>query len=209
VNLTTLARVRRLLTAGGTTLPSGGDADTLLTELIADVSEAVDDTLDGRCLRGARTEYYSLDREQRLVWLRGWPVDTGSSFALYVDRLRAFGTETLVPAADYYLDAEDGSVRFDFFNPSSGPGVVKVVYTGGMAVDAAGIISAYPDLARIVDAQVVACWRARTNPAGTKAPRGGRGGSSAPEEEPGLILLPPWERLRPFARYRMGGGIGA
>ena len=208
MNLTTLARVRRMLTAGGASLPSGGDADTLLTELIADVSAAVEDALDGRCQRAARTEYYDLAREQRLVWLKGWPVDTGASFALYNDRLRGFGVETLAPAANYYLDAEDGSVRFDFYLTSPGPGVVKVVYTGGMAATADAFVTAYPDLARIVDAQVVACWRARTNPAGTKAPRGGRGGSNPPEEEPGLILLPPWERLRPYARYRVGGGIG-
>ena len=200
LELTTATRVKAYAEGfGGKSW--GTTADALLAQVIPDVSRRVEQYLCRHMKSEARTEYVTLQSGQRLVSLKGFPVAASPAAVLKNDSLRTFGSDTVVTATNYFLDLVLGVVEFDGWVPVPGPGVLQVVYTGGMAADTASFVAAYPDIAGAADRQVLYVVQRRLNPGGTLQQAGG---ASATYEGP-LKLLPDVEQaLAPYRRVRHG-----
>jgi len=123
---TTLERVKaRLDIATATTTH-----DDMLRQLVSASSQAIERYLDRHLESKSRTEQYGMEPWQRLLFLRGYPVATLTSIKDDIER--AF-TGSAITSTDYYHDSERGIVTFDKYIPVYGPGVLQVVYSGGMA----------------------------------------------------------------------------
>jgi hypothetical protein len=97
--------------------------DTLIGLLQDSADKAVENHCGRDFLGGTYTEYHPGGSE--FVHLRNFPVDTVTS--VKVDPARAFGPETLVPAADYVVHAERGVIQSVVgpFLPRDRPGLVN------------------------------------------------------------------------------------
>lgn len=172
--------------------------DTLLDQLVAATSGAAERYLNRHALQTARTEQYDVeDCYQRRVYLRGFPVLATPVAAFKSDGLREF-TGAAIDADNYYLDLERGTIEFDVYTLTPGPGTLQVVYTGGMATTAAGLISAFPDVAQAVDFQVAFLFKRRdTLGMSSFSAEGGSIGFETPVELIPLAkrLLDPYRRI--------------
>lgn len=160
MNLSTVARVKALITSTGTA-NAGTDAE--IAVVLATVSEAVEAYLDRETTAAAKTEYFDIEPWTAMVRLRAFPVSALTS--VHYDEDQVFGSDTLLTSSDYYDPTLDrrGSLRFKVpFTPSdTRPNALKVIYTGGMAADAASFVTAYPDIAGAVDVQTAHEWQRR------------------------------------------------
>ncbi len=73
-----------------------------------------------------------LVREQ-IIMLKSLPVDTSATIEVRYDPLRVFGTNTVVAADNYSVDAANGRM-FLRFGTSRGVNTLQITYTGGFAV---------------------------------------------------------------------------
>jgi hypothetical protein len=82
----------------------------------------------------ARDSIFYLDGTGKdLIFLPEFPINSVAS--LYVDTLRAFGSDALIDADDYYIDAEAGTIQLydDVFGSEGDVRVVKVTANVGYA----------------------------------------------------------------------------
>lgn len=150
--------------------PSEEKHDATLTTLIRGVSRDFEN-ISGRGVNSiARSEVLDVEAFTKRLKLKGYPVSSiipGTDFKVFHDSLRAWGTETELDVADYYLDAETGIVDlFKRFTPAKK--VIKVTYTGGMAVmtsPATGFEfwNLYPDIAEAVIYEVIREFKSKDN----------------------------------------------
>jgi len=148
--LTNVQRVRDLMSASEA-LPANASLDTVIGRLVQGVSAEVERYLDRGLNLEARTEQFSPKRFQRTVHLQAYPVAASPAAVVKIASNRDFAAATATATTDYFLDAPRGLVKFD--DPlDEGNGTVQVVYTGGLATQAAndahlpGLEAAYPDI---------------------------------------------------------------
>jgi hypothetical protein len=107
--------------------------DTKISQLVTAASRAI----ERFCGRTFNSTPYADDRYngdfQPTLQLRQYPVIVPPAVVLYDDPERAFTSDTVVDAEDYYVEAETGIIRLDGLLFSRGIGNVKVVYTAGYA----------------------------------------------------------------------------
>lgn len=176
MNLTTPARVRLLLEAGGS---NQGSLDPVLAELIPAVSAAMERELDRHVLRVARTVDLDVDAGQRVFRLRGIPVASIASVSFDPDR--AFGSGTEIDASYYAANLETGRLTIDRYALTPGDGVLRVVYTGGMVEQGGDFGSEYPELAHLAALQVAYLLQRKDSLAATsQGMAGGTVGFSGP-----------------------------
>lgn len=150
IDLSTTARVKAFLGAGGTSLSTA--QDTVIAQLIAFYSARFEHEMGRWTKSEARTEQYDIEPGQRMVALKGWPI--ASIASVKNDDTRTFGSDSVIDPTLYYANLTKGTLQFDWIEPVAGPGALQVVYTAGMAADTTAFITAYPDLAQALDLQV-------------------------------------------------------
>jgi hypothetical protein len=153
MDLTTVTRVKA--TGQGF---SGTDQDTLLAQIVAQVSAAAEKYMDRGIEYTSRTEYFNIEPGQTVVRLHAFPAI--ANVAVYNDTAHQTGSYTQFPAStqmdasQYGIDTARGLLIFDQTPPQPGANVLKVTYTGGMsatATSAANFIAAFPDIASALD----------------------------------------------------------
>lgn len=162
MDLTTLARVKAVLEQGGV---SADALDGLITSLIPGVSARMEQLLGRHVEAAERTEDFNADPRDHGLVLYGFPVTAVASVSY--DESRTFGASTVVDSGLYHVDLARGVLRWDGFRLGAGPGVIRIVYTGGMAANTAAFITAFPDLALACDLQVSYLVQRRSAPGGT------------------------------------------
>ena len=156
MDLTTLARVKTLLYPWDRL-----DYDNTITQLITDVSGQVESALSRGTESAARTEYFSAEPGQQVFPLRGYPVASITSVKEDLGD-RAFTTDANTIDAELYTANNDtGALYIHGWACVGGHKTLQVVYTGGMAATTAAFITAFPDLAAGVDAQVALMLKRR------------------------------------------------
>lgn len=148
MDLTTVARVKNLLEI------SSAQHDTLLLALVKSVSQEVELFLNREIEEKARTEQYDVEINQRLWLLRAYPVKNGEVFEITENLDRDFSGDPIDPT-NFYINERRGALKVErtFFIPR-GPGVLEIVYTGGMADNTANFIVKFPAIAQATDHQV-------------------------------------------------------
>lgn len=143
-NLITVAQFKTYSSITATTW------DTFLTDAVAEASKAVQKYCRKDFARAAYTEQYTTKSQQRTLQLRQYPVNSVTT--IHDDPVRTFGADTLIAAADYYVDKEPGIIRFDL-SLSRGNGNVKVVYNAGY--DATSDFGDVPDDVKLATKKLV------------------------------------------------------
>ena len=173
IELTTVARVKALLKHTGT-----GD-DGVIAPLVSEASHAALAYMDRAGSSESYTEFLDVHSSgtDQVFSLKAYPVSSVTS--VHYDQDWSFGaTELLDPDDEYRLmrGGETGQIMIRV-SLSPGPGVLKIVYTGGLAADTSAFVAAYPDIAGALDQQV-AFWFQHRRELGS-ASVGGSGGSVA------------------------------
>jgi hypothetical protein len=144
--------------------------DTLLNELIAEVSADAEEFMGRHVWQTERTEVYRVSLHQHMLSLKGSPIVSVTS--VKYARSRDFTGVSALDTANYNADLELGMIEFRENMPFA-PGYVEVVYEGGMvaaateAVVPAAFIAAHPDLAGALDQEIVERVRRMRNPSGS------------------------------------------
>lgn len=194
LDLTTISRVKERRGISSAT------HDSLLSNLIDEVSTYVETYLGRHTLQDARVEVYEVEFLTRMVSVRGAPITVLNSIKIS-NRRDDFDDVTAMATTSYSADLTAGYIRLDF-EQSHNPGYVQVDYTGGMATDTDDFVMTYPDIAGAVDAEVINRFNRRENPTGDSQTRGGRFDHESP------LDLMPFTRRALYA-YRRGvlGGL--
>lgn len=180
MDLTTSTRVATLVNASGS---APAAFTSTVGQLITAVSAAVESYLDRYAESGvSRTEYLPVTTGQMVFRLRAYPIASVTSVTFDIEQSFA----TALSSSDYmnpvYSNTGLLNMRYPLRicdgYPDTMPGVLKVVYTGGMASSAANFITAYPDIAGAVDQQVAYLYHQRNN-LGTSSVSGDAGSVSA------------------------------
>lgn len=140
------------------------DKDVVIEDLILGVSRDFQETADRVVEIGAQSEVLDIEEFTNQLKLRAWPVDTEADFKIFHDTTRAFGAETEVDSAQYYLNPVNGKVDL-FLKFAPGRKILKVTYTGGMASFTEPLVvgeefwSLYPDVAEAVTLEVISTFK--------------------------------------------------
>lgn len=146
---------------------SGTTEDAVIDELIAEVSDFGEQFLNRHTLEVQRTgEVYELPAGNRYLWLRGFPIVSVTSVKYATTR--SFGQVDALPTDSYDAIVETGELYFypEAFARWTSPGFVEVSYRGGMAVDTAAFMAAYPSIAGAATAEVINRYNRRFGPEG-------------------------------------------
>ena len=109
------------------------DTEQATVERLINIASAKIEVFTKRQL-AARTATLYLDGNGRdALIVPEWPINSVTT--LHVDELRTFGSDTLIAAADYYIDAERGIIQLydDIFSSIGQVRVVKLVGNFGYA----------------------------------------------------------------------------
>ena len=120
LRLTNLTRVKRLLT-----IDNSGH-DTLLQQLITEVSARIERFLGRHVEKLARTVQIDIEDGQQVVFLKGYPVEATPAAQFRNDSAREFSGSD-IDTDDYFLRREDGSATFDSIALIPGDGVFRAV----------------------------------------------------------------------------------
>lgn len=179
MDLTTTARVAAIIAPGQTLSASTTAA---LAQLITSVSAAAEVVMDRAAQSSARTEYFTVEPGQRRFSLRAWPVSAVSSVNYDLDNAwtgAALDADEFV--SPVYSPTGELVIRYALLareHEVDAPSALRVIYTGGMAADAAAFIAAFPDVAEAVELQVAHLWHARNAPGMSSV--SGDGGNVSP-----------------------------
>ena len=166
---TTLARVKvDLQTGGADPLPT--THDDYLNELLRAYSAEFERYLGRYSQVVLRQEQYDVEPGMRVVALNAYPVSSVSTVTN--DSGRDFDSGD-VSSDDYYLSAKNGLLEFDKTALVSGPGVLRVTYTGGLGTNTTALVRDFPDLAHACDIQVVYHFRRRRSLGASGLSQGG------------------------------------
>lgn len=147
MDMTTKARVKALV---GFTADTTYDA--LIDGWIAQISAAVEKAMNRVALAAAQIEYFNVNDGQTTFFMNATPVTAWTEVNNDVNR--SFASGTVVSSDSYATDDDIGMLQFHRVYVVPGPKVLKVSYTGGMAASTAAFITAFPDIAGAIDAQV-------------------------------------------------------
>lgn len=165
MDLVTIEDVRSLLGPN-----FGVQGDQALLELISSVSGEVETWLDRKVFTTTYTEQLDIRYGEWKFYLRAYPVTSVTS--VHNDYDRVFPASTLISTTDYYVDLANGVLNLDRATLSTGVGVLKIVYVGGMALTTAAFKAAFPDISGAVAMEVAARWIRKNHPTVTNASLG-------------------------------------
>jgi hypothetical protein len=142
----------------------GNGQDSLIGTLIDSVSQKAEETMGRKLKRDTYVEVIPLRPKTRFVSLEGFPV-TAVSSVIYAPT-RDFTGLTAMDAASYSVLLEEGQIELHGLTYWYERGYVQVSYTGGMGVDTAAFVAAYPSIADSADNEIVARLNRAKNPDG-------------------------------------------
>ena len=190
MDMTTKARIKTLRDY------QDNGADDLIDLVIAGVSAKFAALLGRHVLDTDYTETYELLKAGKVVWLRGYPVDSIDAIT-YTETPDNTDASDLTVNEDYYLDGEAGILRLRITPTPYDPGYVVITYNGGMATTTTTFITEWPEIAAACDQQVTYELNRRTSPGGNILTRDGKTEFGQPEVN---ILRGVREVLHLFAR---------
>jgi len=157
MDLSTVARVKTLLGIGVATY------DTELGQILTMVSGQAESYMDRQTDSSAPSTQYldTLETGTRTVYqLQAFPVS--SITTIHYDPDLDYGATTLLSSDDYRVVRNGDMGQFMLLiSVAPWPSSLKVVYAGGMAATAGAFVTAYPDIAGAVDAQVAFLFQRR------------------------------------------------
>lgn len=129
MNLTTVDRVKKLMVI------DGDKEDVVLKQLVSSTSKAIENSarFNRYIEKVERTEYFDVEYAQKVIQVKGMPIDTDETFKIWHDTSREFADNTLIASSNYYVDAKSGMIKFDRYTLSGGVGALKIQYTGGLS----------------------------------------------------------------------------
>lgn len=156
MDLTTLDRVK--LTADSD--PTLTTEDALFSQLITSVSAGAERYMRREAQTASRNQLFTHVVGSKVLWLPAWPV-TSVAVVYYAGRPSDTTLPNYMLSMDSYgFNPDTGILRF-FRTMSLDPGYLRVTWTGGMAADTATFIVEFPDIAEVIDRQVVYEWQRR------------------------------------------------
>jgi len=158
LDLTNAAEVKALKGWG-----TNSTRETWIDAAITSVSKRFESALCGRLLfKEERTEYFPISKnEGQLFGLAGFPVDSGEDFNVWNDPNRDYPSSSILPSASYGVTDSSGVLAVDGTGLDWGVSALKVTYTGGLAANAADVISNYPDISNAIAYQVAFEYESR------------------------------------------------
>jgi hypothetical protein len=157
MDLSTVARVKTLLGIAPSTY------DTELGQILTMVSAQAEAYMDRQAdSGGTETQYLdTMETGTRTVYqLQAFPVS--SITTIHYDPDLAYGAATLLSSDDYRVVRNGDVGQFMLLiSVAPWPSSLKVVYVGGMAANAGAFVTAFPDIAGAVDAQVAFLFQRR------------------------------------------------
>lgn len=147
MNLTTKERCIAYLEKGWQ------EKESLLNQLIGDVSAGAETYMLRSALATTYTEYFDVTTGRSLFSCKAYPITSVTSVANDIDR--AWGSTTLLDSGDYAAHLETGLIEVDQRSLITGSRVLRIVYIGGMAATTDAFVAAYPDISKAVTIQVV------------------------------------------------------
>jgi|GEM_PF-2714311 hypothetical protein len=139
VDLTTLAEVKQIIDASETDT----SLDSLISSLIAEVSDRCTQYLGFHTLSAERTETYEGRRFERVLTLDTRPVTAVSSLKYHADT--DFTNVQPTATDEYVVHSRGGWIRL-LFGPVFKNNYFRVTYTGGLGADAAAVVSGFPEI---------------------------------------------------------------
>ncbi len=126
--------------ATATTTYVSGRFDTMITNLIEQISTLIEKECKRKLKAEERTEYF--DSGRSIYTLDAYPIiiDAENTFAITLNE------EAVNKDEDYYLDEDLGVVEFWGGTGTRWPKAIKVVYTGGYEEDEDGVLAVPDDL---------------------------------------------------------------
>lgn len=173
--------------------------DTLLGELSTQVAAEFEKYLR-RSLEntGSRTEVRSLTGRQRILWVSAYPIVSVTS--VKEDYLREFGADSVVPATDYFVNANQGLIEHEDRPWYGGNDVVQIVYEGGYT-KASDVLVGIPDEWVLAAKQQISFeWQRRKNPGANSITFAGGGAQTFQDIR---LLASVKEKLYPSQRKRV------
>ncbi len=191
IDLTTLARVK-----AHTKNVQSTALDGLISGLITTYSRLAERQLGLHSKQEARTEQYDIRPRQDTVFLRGMPVDTTKTLTVINSSDRNFAAGVEIDGDLFFVQADRGKLRFDV-DLVPGPGVLQVVYTGGLGGTTASAVTEFPEIATGIDIQVgyIILRRDQYNVASMSME-----GGSVSFQSTAKFIPEAWQLLKPFRR---------
>lgn len=187
LDLTTTADVKTLLGK------SKADHDTLIGEMVTDMSRRFEQELGRSLMAESQTEVFSVRQGQRIIGVTAVPMSALTSIKLSITKDFS-GVAALTSNNDFVIDLAQGEIEF-LFAPDTG--YVEVAYTGGMAANTSAFKSAFPDIARACSKQVAYEFERRNRPNSSTTVEGANRTYDAP-----LGLLPDVQTVLDMNRRR-------
>lgn len=117
------------------------DSDVILASIAMAVSMHVEKYLMRHVHIEERTEYFDIAEGQAIFNLKGYPV---TACKVYNDYDRSFVTE--IDQTGFSILGNQGQLIIDRYGLIEGYKVLKVIYTGGIALDQAALELNFPDI---------------------------------------------------------------
>jgi hypothetical protein len=130
--------------------------DVFLTSLAYSVSAAIEKYLMRELEIKSRTEHFDVDNGQEIFFVKAFPI---SSILIYNDANREF--TSALSAVDYSVLGDQGRIVVDQYELTSGRDALKVVYTGGLALNQAALQLNFPDLEMAARLQAVLWFKSK------------------------------------------------
>lgn len=165
--------------------------DSLLSNLIEDISSRIETFLNRNLTKTEYTEYFNGGRHRYHV--KAYPIDTGQTITVSIS-----GTTSYTINNEYYVWEDEGIFEFVTAPSTTLPKQIKLVYTGGYT-ETNGVLQVPTDIKRACKMQVVFEFRKRSN-LGNKFTSLPDGGVSV---EYGGDLLPDVKKILKAHRNRM------
>jgi hypothetical protein len=179
MDLTTTARVNER--RGGT----GSETTAFVDRLVTEVSADVEAYLCRHAQNIKRIETFKVPKRTKLVQLYGFPVTAVDTIETSTSPTMAGASIAGVSTYDWANYAGSGQLHFESSNAWLDTWA-RISYWGGMAVDTAAFMLAFPSIAGATEEQIIALMdRAASPEMDTKRMRGG-----SVEFETGHTLLP-------------------
>ena len=102
--------------------------DDLIDALIGFCDEFINEYCNRTFTQAAVTEYH--DGGSNKVFLNRFPVASSPAVQVWDSWDRSYASTDLIDSDDYFVDTENGILKFDY-DIGGSPGAVKVTYTGG------------------------------------------------------------------------------
>lgn len=106
------------------------EKDALIDTLILSSQAFIDEYCNRVFEQVAVTEYH--DGGSNKIFLNRYPVASTPAVQIWDSWDRTYANPDLIDSDDYFVDSENGIIKFDY-DVGGSPGAVKIVYTGGFA----------------------------------------------------------------------------